>query len=133
MANILSPLVGKSGFTLRNSRNFIAEAKGLILDEDSIMVSFDVKALYTSLPVGRTIEIVKRRLSEDDTLHERTQLTVEDLIPLLEICLKSTYFTFRERLFFQLTDGVAMGSPVSSVVANLFMEDFEEGAIKKGR
>ena len=92
-----------------------------------------MKALYTSLPVGRTIEIVKRRLSEDDTLHERTQLTVEDLIPLLEICLKSTYFTFRERLFFQLTDGVAMGSPVSSVVANLFMEDFEEGAIKKGR
>ena len=129
-ANVLSPLVGESGFTLRNSRHFIEETKGLILNEDSTMVSFDVKALYMSLPVGRTIEIVKRRLSEDDTLHERTQLTVEDIVHLLEICLNSTYFTFRER-FFQFTDGVAMGSPVSSVVANLFMQDFQEDAIKE--
>ena len=72
LAYVLSALIGKSGFILRNSRHFISETKGLILDADSIIVSFDVKALYTSLPVRRTIEIVKRRLSEDDTLHERT-------------------------------------------------------------
>ena len=39
------------------------------------------------------------------------------------------YFTFRGGLY-HLTNGVAMGSPVSSVVANLFMEAFEEKALR---
>ena len=48
---------------------------------------------------------------------------------LLELCLRSTYFTFREK-YYRLTDGVAMGSSVSSIVAHLFMERFEEGALQ---
>ena len=36
-----------------------------------------------------------------------------------------TYFIFQGKLF-HLTDGVVMDSPVSSVVANLFLQDFEE-------
>ena len=41
------------------------------------------------------------------------------------MCLKSTYFTF-EGNFYEQKEGVAMGSPVSAVVANLYMEFFEE-------
>ena len=43
--------------------------------------------------------------------------------------MKSTYFSFRAK-FYHLTDGVAMGSPASSVVANIFMEHFEEEALE---
>ena len=48
---------------------------------------------------------------------------------LLEICLTSTYFVFQEK-YYRLSDGVAMGSPVSSVVANLFMERLEKDALR---
>ena len=46
----------------------------------------------------------------------------------IEFCLKTTYFQFQGRLFEQL-QGVAMGSPISPIVANLYMEDFEIKAI----
>ena len=89
------------------------------------MLSFDVKALYTSLPIERTVKIVRTKLEGDESLSESTPLSVDEVLKLLELCLKSTYFSFRKK-FFHLKDGVAMGSPVSSIVANIFMEDFEE-------
>ena len=49
---------------------------------------------------------------------------------LTELCLRSTYFKFRGR-FFEQVDGAAMGSPLSPVVANLFMEAFEARALEK--
>ena len=55
-------------------------------------------------------------------------MKVEQIISLLEFCLKTTYFQFLGRFFEQLQDAV-MGSPISPIVANLFMEDFETKAI----
>ena len=49
-------------------------------------------------------------------------------ISLLEFCLRTTYFTFQGRLYEQVK-GAAMGSPISPVVANLFMEDLETKAL----
>ena len=58
-----------------------------------------------------------------------TLLSSEQLVGLLELCLRSTYFSFRGQ-FYQLTYGLAMGSPVSSVVANIFMMNFEKRALR---
>ena len=44
-------------------------------------------------------------------------------------CLKTTYFVYDEVIYTQ-EEGAAMGSPVCPIVANLFMEWFEEKAIK---
>ena len=92
------------------------------------MVSFDIKSLFTNVPVDEALEVILQRLTEDETLEDRTALTPEQITHLLELCLKTTYFSFREE-FFQQTDGAAMGSPVSPVVANLYMEMFEEMAL----
>ena len=50
---------------MQNSVQFIERTMGVVIDSESLMVSFDVKALYTSLPVDRTIEIVKRKLADE--------------------------------------------------------------------
>ena len=83
------------------------------------MVSFDVRALYTSLPLTRTIDVVRKRLEEDDSWTHGTPLQSSHIVELLDLCLTSTYFSFQDR-FYWIKDGVAMGSPVSSVVANIF-------------
>ena len=92
------------------------------------MVSFDVKALFTSVPVQPAISIIKKLLEKDQTLQQRTTMSVNNISCLLEFCLKSTYFTYQGQHFQQL-EGAAMVSPISPIVANLFMEDFEERAI----
>ena len=40
----------------------------------------------------------------------------------------STYFTFQEK-FYEQVEGAAMGSPISPIVGNLYMEDFEMRAL----
>ena len=120
--------MGKTQFTVANSKDFVSYIAGESISSDEVMVSFDVKALYTSLPVKRTLEAVSVRLKEDKTLAARTPFSPEHLMVLLEICLTSTYFVFQEK-YYRLSDGVAMGLPVSSVVANLFMERLEKDAL----
>ena len=49
---------------------------------------------------------------------------------LLECVLSTTYFTFRGEIFSQCF-GIAMGSPVSPLVANFYMEWLEGEANTK--
>ena len=69
------------------------------------------------------------RLREDKTLGGRTSLSPERIADLLEMCLRSTYFSFGGN-FYEQKEGVVMGSQVSAVVANLYMEFFEELALE---
>ncbi|OXA36910.1 uncharacterized protein LOC110862803 [Folsomia candida] len=52
-------------------------------------------------------------------------LTEEDIIFLIELCLKCSYFKFRDKIY-QQKDGIPMGSPISPVFADLFMESLED-------
>ena len=69
---------------------------------------------------------MKEQLNKDLTLSERTS---SQLVGLVELCLRTTYFQFQDD-YFEQTDGAAMGFPLSSVIANLFMEDLEQKAIQ---
>ena len=55
-------------------------------------------------------------------------MEVGDIILLLEFCLKNTYFSFHGQ-FYEQVEGAAMGSPVSPIVANLYMEYLEQKAL----
>ena len=92
------------------------------------MLSFDVKALFTSIPIKPALKIIKKLLEEDTNLHHRTTMSIEHVYNLLEFCLTNTYFSFQDRLYEQ-KEGAAMGSPISPIMANLFMEDFEIRAL----
>ena len=92
-------------------------------------MSCDVKALFTSVPIQPVMNVIKKKLEEDGELQKRTSLSVQHIITLLELYLRSTYFTFQDRLYEQ-QEGAAMGSPISPIVANLFMENFEKRAIE---
>ena len=37
---------------MRNSQHFVEEVKGLNLKENEIMVSFDVRSLFTNVPIA---------------------------------------------------------------------------------
>ncbi len=74
------------------------------------------------------MEVIRDRLKKDSQWREITQLDVDDVIILLEFTLTTTYFRFRGVIYRQAF-GTAMGSPVSPLVADLYMEYLEETAI----
>ena len=102
--------------------------KNFQFESGEVLVSYDVTALFTCTPVQESLVIIKDRLNNDNTLSDRTDLSVDQIMILLEYCLTTTYFHY-DGQFYQQLEGAAMGSPVSPITANLFMEDFETKAL----
>ena len=119
------PITGQTPSFIKNSQHFVEIAKNIHLNPSEIMVISKIKSLFTKVPLGEARKVIKERLNEDDTLSDRTALEPEQITHLLEICLRTTYFSFSGK-FYQQKDGAAMGSRVSPVVANIYMEMFEE-------
>ncbi|XP_072030199.1 uncharacterized protein [Amphiura filiformis] len=127
-ADIIGPLVGRSPHHLKNSKELVEKLQHVQLTNDEILVSYDVTALFTCTPVNESFRIIDIRLRNDITLHERTELNVDQIMILLKYSLTTTYFQY-DNVFYQQIEGAAMGSPVSPIVANLFMENFEQKAL----
>ena len=79
-----------------------------------------------AVPLDEALEHTSCLLASDDTL-ERTAIPADAVCELTELCLRTTYFGFEDH-FFKQVDGAAMGSPLSPIIANLYMEGFENKA-----
>ena len=66
-ADILSPLIGNTVHHILNTQTFVEKVKDLKLQPDESLVSFDVTALFTSIPVNDTLEVIKELLEKDNS------------------------------------------------------------------
>ena len=99
--------------------------KDIHLAEDEVLVSFDPVSLFTNIPIGEALQVIQERLREDESLGNRPPPSADRVAELLEVFLKSTYFRYGGD-FYEQTQGAAMGSLVSVVLANLYMKFFEQ-------
>ena len=129
VASVLTPMVGKTKHHVNNSSELVKEVSQLQITPEEELRSYDVTALFTSVPVDSALDIIKEKLEQDTSLSERTPMNPLEVTNLLQLCLKCTYFQFRGEFYVQV-HGAAMGSPVSPIVCNLYMEDFEQRAIR---
>ena len=115
LASKLQDDIGKTSSFVKDSYHFIDILKKEVVTSTDLLVSFDVESLFTNVPLEDTMLLIKERYPEDIT-------------ELFRHCLTSSYFSFHNKIYEQ-QEGVAMGSPLSPVVANLFMENFEATAL----
>ena len=94
LSRILRPLVGNFPHHIKHTGDFVQQFKGIALQANECITSYDVSALFTSVPIDPAINIIRRKLELDQELHTRTSMKVELVISLLEFCLKTTYFQF---------------------------------------
>ena len=85
--------------------------------DDYKLVSFDVKSLFTSIPLQLALDCTETAINNSTI---ELPLATDDLMDLLNLCLTSTYFHYDGKHYKQL-HGTAMGSPVSVVVAEIVM------------
>jgi hypothetical protein len=116
MARILGPLVGRTNSYIKDSRDFVELIKEEKIESKDILISFDVVSLFTKIPLNEAIQVINE-VADPQTAR------------LIEVCLKSTFFSFQGE-FYEQTSGVAMGSPLSPIVANLYMEKFEKNSLE---
>ena len=121
---MLKPLVGKSPHHIQSTGDFVTKTKRLTLQPGECLPSYDVTSLFTSVPIDPALNIINDILEKDEKLNDRTVLSVQNIIELLEFYLHNTYFSFQNK-FYEQVEGVPMGSLVSPIVTNLYMECFE--------
>ena len=110
LAYIIKPLDGQSPHHLKNAQHFVQQIHSKRLGPGEVMTSFDVKDLCTTVPVDPSIHIVQQKLAQDPTLPQRSNMSIQQIVTLLEFCLKNTYFLFQDK-FYEQVQGTAMGSP----------------------
>ena len=128
LAKILKTLVGKFPHHINSTQDFVEQVRHITLVPGECLSSYDVSALFTSVPIDPALNIIKDLLEKDPTLKDRIVMGVNDIILLLEFCLKNTCFSFQDQ-FFEQVKGAAMGSPLSPIVANLYMKYLEQKAL----
>ena len=91
LAKIINPLMGCSQHHVHNSTQFADEIK-IKLEEGECITSYDVTALFTSIPVPSALDIIRRKLEQDADLATRTSMTADNILELLGFCLNKHIF-----------------------------------------
>lgn len=117
---IVSKISFKPLYSLKNSIHLVDRIKNINLPNRCKLLSLDVDSLFTNVPVNETLDIMTRLL-EMKRLHP---IEISEIVELTQICMKQNYFKFNDKIYLQ-TEGLAMGSPLSPLMAELFMNDFE--------
>ena len=92
------------------------------------MIFFDVKNLFNNVPLHQTIEIILSKVYQEQKI--KTSIPKNILRELLYLCTKEVHFMFKDEIYIQ-SDRVAMGSPLGTSLANIFMTSLEEEVIPK--
>ena len=75
------------------------------------MISFDVKLIFTIVPLDRIVDIILRRTFDNQEI--QTTLRKKELKELLILCTKNIYFNFGGKTFFKCGQGFTVRSSVS--------------------
>ena len=113
ITTILQSYCGKTSSFAKNSTGFIQNIKYLSINpEEKTLVSFDVSALYNSIPVPVALQVINSKISTCTNFTNICKIPTEKYIKLLEFTLTNCIFCFNMKFYKQL-QGAAMGSPVS--------------------
>ena len=115
LCNLLSPHV-PSDYSSKDTFSFISSLKASNLT-GNYFVSFDVSSLFTNIPLTETIDIAIDLILNNNP---NIRITRDELKKLFDFATSQTHFMFNGKFFDQI-DGVAMGSPLAPVLANIFM------------
>ena len=65
LVRILKPLVGRTTYSVQNTKDFVEQVKNIKLQQDECIISCDVKALFTSVPIEPAVKIIQQYLEDD--------------------------------------------------------------------
>ena len=126
-AKNLSPLE-QFPYSIESTSNLMEKIRNEQIPLGFTMISFDVKSLFTSVPLTETIDIILDRVYNCKEIS--TVLTKNEMKKLLTLCTKNVHFTLNKEIYVQ-NDAVAMGSPFGPILANVFMVELENTLIPR--
>lgn len=109
-----------------NSYDFANKIEDLTIEDNEIMVSFDVEMLFPSVPIPETIELVSEWLKKVEPNPKRRKLYIK----AVKLCMKYNCCQFDEK-FYKSERGTSMGNPLSPFLSNFFLGYLETNLKRK--
>ena len=119
----LNPLATKHFSYIKNSYEFVNKIKDKTVNNDFLLVTGDISALYTNMNIDRMLECVRKAFNNNLDPSRPD----EAILKLLEISLKNNYFNFNNTIYKQIL-GCAMGKRFAPALANLYLLELDDKA-----
>lgn len=118
LTRILSELYFENGFHVENSLIVRKQIEQIYLDDDDVLVSFDVISMFTNITTDVMLQIIEER---KDALLDRFHLQWDLFQEMFDFVLREcAVFNFNGKHYKQI-DTLAMGSPLSPILAKILM------------
>ena len=99
--------------SIKNAKCVIEKLKGIDINNNTKLMSLDVKDMFTNIPINKTINLIKgNNLGGFEYKNQ--------FIDLILVCVKQNYFRFNNKYYIQ-GKGLPIGSPLSPFMADIFM------------
>ena len=120
LCHVLAPVLQLySRHCVKDSFSFVETLREQPIPNNAHMCSFDVVSLFTNVPLEETVDICADALYRNEKI-EPPSLTEKSFRELLFALTSGVEFSFNDIMYRQI-DGVAMGSPLGPVLANIFV------------
>ena len=119
LCDLPSPLV-LNDYSCKYIFSFVSQIKNSNLST-RFLVSYDVTSLFTNIPLQETIDIAINLIFNHN---HNLNITKKELKKVALFATSQTHFIFNSKFYKQI-DGVAMGSPLAPVLADIFMAFYE--------
>lgn len=117
----IKPLATKHPSYLKDSYDFAEKIRNFTVNNDWLLVTGDITALYTNMKPDRVIEVVEREMLKNPDINRPDS----EILQLLKLTLNNNTFSFNNKSYLQV-QGNAMGTPDSPSEADLYLLEFDE-------
>lgn len=97
--------------------------KDWTIEEDEILVSYDVEKLYPSIPIAKALDLVECLLKCKRNIQEITTFSIKSIMKLLRWIFKLTYCEYEGKHY--VLDCGPIGLSVVGEIAIIYMEEFQ--------
>ena len=127
--HLLKPLLKHIPSYVQDTTDFLRRIFSLNanLPNNVILITIDVRSLYTNIPNDQGIQACIDMLKETNMVSPESE---QSIINILSFILNKNSFTFNNEHFLQI-HGTAMGSPMAPTYANIFMAMLERKLLQK--
>jgi hypothetical protein len=115
----------KYEYNIINTTHFAEDISKLKLNSNHKIITMDIKDLYVNIPINETLFITNNLFK----LNHTDKNIIKEIMTILKTTLNQNYFQYNGK-FYKPKSGVAMGSPLSSIMAEIFLQHLEQSKIK---
>ena len=103
LCRILTPITGCTGLTVKNWEDFVCQLQNVPIQDEEVMVSFDVQSLFTRVLIEGAIKAVESRLREYP--EHRSSVSSLDVSHITSL---TRFIIFNNKEQYEQTEGTPM-------------------------